>query len=342
MKSFYELSLEWIDKFYETQNPDEHFLTLPKVSDVFSFSLVCFIKAKTNGRKKVNLIELGAGDGELLQKIKKLSLTFDLDIAKLIAVERSQKRREKLSQKFKNQDIKIYRDFDEIEFDSERNEDSLLIVIGNEFFDSLPFSVIRVCNSKVEELYSDGEKFFFSDLSPRTEVFLKRYYSEIIGEILGQGEAFFFEVSPDFESVIDFLLRVGNIAVFSDYGYTSFFERLRYGSVNLHWFFSTEKLEFYDLKKAWEKVESSFGKKDISFFIDFDIIKKIAEEKGLKAEVQKLSRFVISNIENFKEDFERFLESHNKIANVLSLMDILKGWGNFSVITLEKIENLER
>ncbi|GBD03944.1 hypothetical protein HRbin19_01245 [bacterium HR19] len=342
MKSFYELSLEWIDKFYETQNPDEHFLTLPKVSDVFSFSLVCFIKAKTSGRKKVNLIELGAGDGELLQKIKKLSLTFDLDIAKLIAVERSQKRREKLSQKFKNQDIKIYRDFDEIEFDSERNEDSLLIVIGNEFFDSLPFSVIRVCNSKIEELYSDGEKFFFSDLSPRTEVFLKRYYSEIIGEILGQGEAFFFEVSPDFESVIDFLLRVGDIAVFSDYGYTSFFERLRYGSVNLHWFFSTEKLEFYDLKKAWEKVESSFGKKDISFFIDFDIIKKIAEEKGLKAEVQKLSRFVISNIENFKEDFERFLESHNKIANVLSLMDILKGWGNFSVITLEKIENLER
>lgn len=342
MKSFYELSSEWIDKFYETQNSDEHFLTLPKVSDIFPFSLVCFIKTKIGGKKRVSLIELGAGDGELLEKIKNLSLIFDLDIEKIIAVERSQKRRERLSQRFKSQDIKIYRDFEEIEFGSGREEDSLLIVIGNEFFDSLPFSVIRVCNSKVEELYSDGEKFFFSDLSPRTEVFLKRYYSEIIEEILAQGETFFFEVSPDFESVIDFLLRVGDIAVFSDYGYISFFERLRYGSTNLHWFFSTEKLEFDDLKKTWERVESSFGKKDISFFVDFDIIKKIAEEKGFKVEVQKLSRFVISSIENFREDFERFLESHNKIANVLSLMDVVKGWGNFSVITLEKVENLER
>jgi SAM-dependent MidA family methyltransferase len=342
MRSFYEISSEWIDRFYETQNPDEHFLTLPKVSDIFSFSLVCFIKAKVGERKKLGLIELGAGDGELLEKIKNLSLIFDLDIEKIIAVERSQRRREKLSQRFKNQDVKIYREFEEMEFENERREDCLWIVIGNEFFDSLPFSVIRVCDSKLEELYSDGEKFFFSDLSQRTEFFLKRYYSEVIEEILGRGETFFFEVSPDFENVIEFLLRVCDIAVFSDYGYTSFFERLRYGSINLHWFFSTEKLEFDDLKKAWERVEGSFGKKDISFFVDFDIIKKIAEERGFKVEVQKLWRFVISSIENFKEDFERFLESHNKIANVLSLMDIVKGWGSFSVITLEKVENSER
>jgi hypothetical protein len=72
--SFRDFVKLWIEEFYRNQNPDEHFLTLPKISDVMAVSILAFIRSKNFSTFR--FVELGAGDGELAEDIIKYSHKF--------------------------------------------------------------------------------------------------------------------------------------------------------------------------------------------------------------------------------------------------------------------------
>jgi SAM-dependent MidA family methyltransferase len=343
--SFRDFVKLWIEEFYRNQNPDEHFLTLPKISDVVAVSILAFIRSKNFSTFK--FVELGAGDGELAEDIIKYSHKFDIKILEVNLVEASSSRVSKLKEKFQSYDLKI-NIFAEIPLLS---RDSPIVVIANEFFDSLPFSVVLYSGREkvFKELFiscnSDGEFFLsFDNLLPETKNFVEKYYREemklIENTVYYSDDFFFFEVSPDFEYVMN-NVKDSDLIIICDYGYRFFEERTPQGSTNLHWKFSVEKLDFFDLKKLAEIIKSSFGKKDISFFVDFFVLERIAQKLGFETHILPLSSFIFSSLYESKDKVENLLFSdklpeNERLKNILSFSDIMKGWGNFFVLVMEK------
>ncbi len=346
--AFRDFLVSWINEFYNKQNPDEHFLTLPKISDIMAVSILAFIKSRNFADFK--FIELGAGDGELSEALIKYSQKFGMKISEVYLVEASSSRIDRLKRRFNSSEVKVSVS-DEIPF---LKEDLPTIVIANEFFDSLPFSVVLYSKKEriLKELFilrsSDNKLFpLFDQPLPETKNFLEKYYNEEIKlietNVYFSDDFFFFEVSPAFEYVMN-KVKNSSILILCDYGYRFFEERRPQGSVNLHWKFSAEKIDFFDLRKLAEIINSSFGKKDISFFVDFFVLEKIAQTLGFETNIFHLSSFIFSNLYESKEYVEEILFSdklpeNERLKNILSFSDIMKGWGNFFVLIAEKTQN---
>jgi SAM-dependent MidA family methyltransferase len=341
--TFRDFVASWIGEFYRQQNPDDHFLTLPKISDIMAVSILAFIKSRDFSDFK--FVELGAGDGELSEALIKYSQKFGMNISEAYLVEASSSRINSLKRRFQSCSVKVYIS-DEIPF---LKEDLPTIVIANEFFDSLPFSVVLYSTKEraLKELFvlrsSDGELFLlFDQPSPETKNFVEKYYKREIKliETNYSDDFFFFEVSPAFEKVLN-SVESSSILILCDYGYRFFGERRPQGSVNIHWKLSVEKIDFFDLRKLAEIVRSYFGKKDISFFVDFFVLEKIAQNFGFETNVLHLSSFIFSNLYESREYVEEILFSdklpeNERLKNILSFSDIMKGWGNFFVLIAEK------
>ena len=384
--TFEKLSQEWIEKFYSEENPHEHFLTLPQISDVLGVALLSLIKNKTkefkvkqrkstdikehnpqptNTTPQVNILELGAGDGELALQLLSHSEKFGLQIKRYVCIEGSAKRRKKIKGKLKEfeEKVAILSSLEELKPEETKFEkpksgnsaafQSKFLVIANEFFDSLPFSITKAVreNSKTEikELYlkisslKDGKpeikEAFFDTLSPETKSFIEKYLAELVEEyIIRKSEELYFEVSPESERVLKELSENLHLEyiIICDYGYPNFLLRPLSGTIILHRKFQAEKLSPDD-KNFEEKLNLSFGKKDISFLVDFPVLKKIVEELGLSFRISPLHKFVFENLFEEKNISEKILFSGEmKHQNILSFSDVMAGWGNFFVALIEK------
>lgn len=119
--------------FYQKNNPFlQDFITAPKVNSVFSEMIAMLILLTIgNNKEKFALLELGAGDGTMIQIIaqtlQKFSLNFDIYIYE--KSELLQKIQQKTLQNFSN--ITWIHDLYDL-------PQTKTIVIANEFFDALP------------------------------------------------------------------------------------------------------------------------------------------------------------------------------------------------------------
>ncbi len=370
LTTFEILSRQWIEKFYSEENPEEHFLTLPQMSYILGVAILSFIKNKvnTNITPSISILELGAGDGELAFFLLSHSGKFGLEIKRYVCIEGSPKRKEKIRERVKEfrEKVLVLGSLEEVkgkmkrEIISEQSkpknlatQEEKFMVIANEFFDSLPFSITKVAreNSRAEikELYlkisslKDGnpkiKEAFFDTLSPETKSFIEKYLVDLVEEyIIWESEEFYFEVSQESERVLKELSKALHIEhmIICDYGYPNFLLRPVSGTIILHRKFQTEKLSADD-KNFVEKLNLSFGKKDISFFVDFPVIKKIAEELGFSFRISPLHTFVFENLFEEKNISEKILFSGKmKQQNILSFSDVMTGWGNFFVALMEK------
>jgi hypothetical protein len=169
---------------------------------------------------------------------------------------------------------------------------------------------------------------------------------EPISDYISYEEEILFEVSTEFEDVMRILLEISQNIIICDYGYPDFRMRNKYGSAVIHHRFRTEKMSPNE-KDFIKKVEDFFGKADISFFVDFWLIKTIAEklrfpfesEPELEFEIYPLHKFIFDNLYNSREITEKILfNGENKTQNILSLSDVMTGWGNFFVTHIGKRE----
>lgn len=348
---FCELVAEWSCRFYSQNTADENFLTLPKISESFALAVLSKIKEfkSTEEIKNISVIELGAGDGELAFSLIKYAEEFEITIEKMILVESSEIRREKIRRKFeeipnKKNSVITCSTLDELM----RENIKVDVTIANEFFDSLPFSVILYDSDRTfKELLLEMNHVpapeispFFGDVSAEALSFIREYIKEDTLEAISRGHPVVFEICELFPYYVKSIKEISKIAIISDYGYRYFYQRTPYGSATLHWRYRAEKLEFHNLEKLKNQISEGFGKKDISFFVDFEILEKLFELEGCKTHVYRLSHFVAHNLMKAPEDvLSSFLLGKDRERNILGFFDSLYGWGNFFVLTVVRDNN---
>ncbi len=349
-KNFREITKLWIKKFYENEDAKKHFITLPQISDVLSLAIALHLK-KEFGNSQLIIIELGAGGGELTKSIVKFADEISLNIKKVILVEQSKRRRKDIKEKLRTMNkpyVEVKKDINQaLETIEETSITTKKVIISNEFFDSLPFSVVKYDGSRLTELFIIGNfpyDFSLEFLPPeeKTFLFFKEYMKDEIEKCVSKFEtSFIFEICRDFEMFT--LMKSFDSIIISDYGYPCICNRLPSGSVIMHSNFKAEKLDFSSLERAKELISKGFGKKDISFFIDFEVIEKIAYKMNFSFSIKPLSRFVFQSLDEFRDYTEKILfTGESKVNNIISFSDIMSGWGNFFIAELSRIEKIPK
>ena len=138
--------------YYSTKQPfgeKGDFITSPKISNLFSEIIAIWIVSAwhTFGKpKKLNIIELGPGDGSLTKILFSVFKRFpDLDSAKKIYLYETSDLLKKIQKSnIQNDQVKWIKNFEEI-------QGGPAIFFGNEFFDAIPIKQFKNENGKFFE-----------------------------------------------------------------------------------------------------------------------------------------------------------------------------------------------
>ena len=153
-----------VDKFFQNVLYDEKFgyynskvpfgakgdfVTAPNISNLFSEMIAIWIVStweSFNKPKSINIIELGSGDGGLIEIMLKVFSRFPkFNKAKNIySLEKSKYLRKIQKKKFKNNEVKWINDFKKI-------KKGPTVFFGNEFFDAIPIKQFKRANNSFYE-----------------------------------------------------------------------------------------------------------------------------------------------------------------------------------------------
>ena len=206
--------------YYMNKNPigrEGDFITAPNISIMFSEMITVWIIAfwkKIGLPKKINIIELGGGNGEMISQILKTIKNFNKfeSSAKFYILEKSPYLKKIQKKKIKNKDVIWIDNLNKIS----KNPS---IFIANEFFDSLPIKQFsKKKNIWYEKfVYSKNKKLEFIDIKKENSKVEKIFDQKISQDIN------FIEYSPlAFKKLntISKLIRKHNGGILIiDYGY---------------------------------------------------------------------------------------------------------------------------
>ena len=255
--------------YYMKFNPfgkNGDYITSPNISVLFSEMIAIWIILfwkKLKSPKKFNLVELGAGNGEMIFQILKTFKKFPLinESCQINILEKSVFLKKIQKEKLKNYNINWLNDLSYLpNFPS--------IFIANEFFDALPIKQLIKKKGKWFEKnikYSKLHKPQFIDKL----INIKKFEKKIGFKIFHNQK--FIEYSPLSLEYLKFISKIikhksGGLLII-DYGYTDKKMKNTLKSISKH------KLS---------SVLENFGKSDISHDINFKLIEKIATKLGLK------------------------------------------------------------
>jgi cyclopropane-fatty-acyl-phospholipid synthase len=268
--------------YYMTKNPfgvDGDFTTAPNISRLFSEMIAIWTMSfwdSLGSPKKFNLIELGAGNGEMMRVMIESFKRFPsfISCCNIIIHEKSPslKKKQKTNIKFKN--IKWISDLKKI-----NNLPS--IFLANEFFDAIPIKqFLKYEGSWFEKFIniSDNKNIHF--ITKKTDI--KKIEKKINFQISKKQK--FIEYSPlGFKylmNIFKFVKKNKGGLLIIDYGYFS--KRMKDTLQAIY-------------KKKHSKVLENIGQSDITYSINFFLIKKIAENfRGLNANFTSQKKFLTS------------------------------------------------
>ncbi|WP_075522502.1 SAM-dependent methyltransferase [Candidatus Pelagibacter communis] len=251
--------------YYMTKNPfgkTGDFITAPNVSRLFSEMLAIWTISfwKSMGSpKRFNLVELGAGNGEMIkvmiESFKKFP-TF-LKACNILIYEKSPKLSKKQKKNINNEDVKWVKSFNKI-------NKLPSIFIANEFFDAIPVKQYLKKNNTWYEKFvkiSSKNKISFT----QKKVFIKTLDKKLNFNI-SQGQNFI-EFSPIALKYLDDILKIikrnkGGLLII-DYGY---FEKKMKNTLKAIY------------KHKFSKILENLGKSDITYHINFYLIDKISKK----------------------------------------------------------------
>ena len=254
--------------FYMKQNPfgsKGDFITAPDISIIFSEMITIWIVSfweYLNKTKKINIIDMGGGNGEMMSRIIKTSLKFSSfnKSCNFVIFERSGYLKKIQKKKLLNYKINWTNNLKKLE-----NVPSLFI--GNEFFDSMP----------IKQLIKKNNIWFekFVKLSPKNPKIIEKKisiknYEKKVGFNFSKRQNFI-EFSPLAVKIIKIISKKikktnGGLLII-DYGYIE------------------EKM--YNTLQAIKKHNQSsilknIGNSDITYKINYNFIKKLAKKLKLK------------------------------------------------------------
>ena len=254
--------------YYIKKNPfgkTGDYITAPNISILFSEMIAIWIIdfwQNLNFPEKFNLIELGAGNGEMMKQMLAVFKRFPKfkECCKINILEKSCSLKEIQKQKLKNANIKWLKNLNEI-----NNIPNLFV--ANEFFDALP---IKQFIKKKDKWFERNVKFSESE-KPRFVDILKniKQIEKKIGFKISAGQKFI-EYSPLLLNYLKIISKkinnnTGGILII-DYGY--------YDKKMKNTLKSISKHKFND-------VLSNFGKADITYDINYNFLEKVLKKNNL-------------------------------------------------------------
>jgi len=254
--------------YYMKKNPFGKygdFITAPNISILFSEMIAIWIISfweNLKKPKKFNLIELGAGNGEMM---KVLINTFDRfpefkDACNVNILEKSTLLKKMQKKNIKNNNVIWLKDLNEL-------NDSPSIFIANEFFDALPIKQFIKKKNQWYERYvklTDNKKPAYLDILFNMSKFEKKINFKI------SYKQKFIEYSPlaiNYLKIIMDKIRSNNGgALIIDYGYTSNEIKNTLQAVSNH---------------NYSNVLDTSIKSDITYNLNFRLIDKIIKKFGI-------------------------------------------------------------
>ena len=257
-----------ISGYYMKKNPfgkKGDFITSPNISILFSEMISIWIIAlwkKLKKPKKFNIVELGAGNGEMMFNIIKTSNQFSFfkNSCNFFIFEKSIYLKKIQKNKLKNFDVNWLSNLKQI-------NNFPTIFIGNEFFDSFPVKQFIKKNNKWFEKYveisSESKKFV------NKEIDIKKIEKKI-GINLEKKQKFI-EFSPlifqTIKKISKIINRKNGGLLIIDYGY---FDNKMFNTLQ-----AVKKHKKADILK-------DAGSADITHLLNYKIIEKIAKKFKLK------------------------------------------------------------
>ena len=269
--------------FYMKKNPfgsKGDFLTSPNISILFSEMLSVWTIAfwqNLKCPKKINLIELGSGNGQMIYDMINSFKNFPefYNSCKFFILEKSPYLKKIQKKKLKKFNIKWIRNINEL-----KNEHN--IFIANEFFDALPFKQFFKINNKWME------RFVIVDKNNN------KNFTKINSNINKIEKELGFKISKN-QKVIEYspiaLKYLKNISkkihhkkgclLIIDYGYLDNLMKNTMMAIKKH---------------KYTNILSTFGDSDITYKLNFKILKKITKNLKLKCQAITSQRNFLINL----------------------------------------------
>ena len=240
------------------------FTTSPNISILFSEMIAIWIISfweNLKCPKKFNLIELGAGNGEMMRILIKSFNQFPQfkSACKINIFEKSNFLKKIQRKNIKNNDVKWLKNLNEI-------NDLPSIFVANEFFDALP---IKQFIKKKEKWYERHVKFISVKKPKYVDVLfdMKKFEKKIKFKISNKQK--FIEYSPlaiNYFKIITKKIEFNNGGILIiDYGYLNKKIKNTLQAVTNH---------------KYGNVLENFGKSDITYNLNFYLIEKIIKQFG--------------------------------------------------------------
>ena len=257
--------------YYTNKQPfgkNGDFITAPKISNLFSEMIAIWIISTwyVFGKpKKINIIELGTGDGSLTKILLKVFERFpEFNNAKKIYLYEISSTLKKLQKKnIKNKKIKWINNFKNI-------NNGPVIFFGNEFFDAIP---IKQFKNKKGFLF---EKYYAVDKNNNIKEFFKKASKKDISNInsfKSIKKLNFIEFPKygfkELKKITKKILQVKGCLLLIDYGYLKSTSQNTLQSVMGH-------------KK--NKLLNNLGKADITSQVNFELLNEFFIKNNLKVE----------------------------------------------------------
>ncbi len=269
------------DGYYMKKNPfglKGDFITSPNISILFSEIITVWIILywkSLNSPKKINIVEMGAGNAEMMHQIIKTSLKFSFfsKACNYYIYEKSPELEKIQKKKLNKYNIKWIKSFKNL-------NKAPTLFIGNEFFDALPIKQFIKKEGIWFEKYVDLSFKKKKLIEIKTDI---KKYEKNVGINFSKKQNFI-EFSPLTFQIIQKISKIlkkleGGLLII-DYGYLEdkMFDTLQ--AVKKH-----KKTNIFDDKKN----------KDISYMLNFKLIKKIVQKFNLSVNGTSSQRnFLIS------------------------------------------------
>ena len=299
------------------------FITAPNISKIFSEMIFLWLLSywqKFHMNKRINIVELGAGNGEMMFQIITSSKRFKnfYNKCNFSIYEKSNKLIKLQKKKLKKNKVKWIKDLNKI-----KNKPT--IFFGNEFLDALPIKQFINNNNTWYERYIEkkGKTYDFTKIKSDIKKIEKKINLKV-----SKNQKFLeisFEEFKIIQKLNHIITKKGGCILLIDYAYT-----------NQKMFNTLQAVKNHRKVNVFEAVGSS----DISHMINIDFLKKYANKLKLEVNFSSQRDFLLSlGIMNRAEMLAAntsFLEKANIYYRVNRLIDKKQMGELFKVIYLYK------
>ena len=247
--------------YYSSQVPfgeKGDFITAPTISNLFSELISIWIIStweKFGKPEKINIVELGPGDGSLIKILLDISKKFpEFNSAKNIFLYETSDNLKKIQKSnINNNKIKWIKNFQNL-------DDAPVIFFGNEFFDAIPIKQFKRIKKKLyEKNYSINENYEIEEiLRKANKQDLKNIQSFKVLKNLQFIEFPKFGLT-EMKKIIKTISKLNGCLLLIDYGY-----------LRPH----NQSTLQYVIKNKKNKVLQNLGKADITSHVNFSLLKE--------------------------------------------------------------------